>query len=107
MRAVWLRTREGTRQILAEDRREGQYQDAADREERAVDTVSSLTEPAAGAALRGGKKLVQQAAQKRRSEKGGRAGCTNSRPGNGHRHSANDGCPGRFRRSERRGFTLL
>ena len=69
MRAVWLRTREGTRQILAEDRREGQYQDAADREERAVDTVSSLTEPAAGAALRGGKKLVQQAAQKRRSEK--------------------------------------
>ena len=69
MRAVWLRTREGTRQILAEDRREGQYQDAADREERAVDTVSSLTEPAAGAALRGGKKLAQQAAQKRRSEK--------------------------------------
>ncbi len=69
MRAVWLRTREGTRQILAEDRREGQYQDAADREERAVDTVSSLTEPAAGAALRGGKKLAQQAAPKRRSEK--------------------------------------
>ena len=69
MRAVWLRTREGTRQILAEDRRDGRYQDAADREERSVDAVSSLTESAAGAALRGGKKLAQQAAQKRRSEK--------------------------------------
>ena len=69
MCAVWLRTREGTRQLLAEDRRDGQYQDAADREERAVDAVSSLTESAAGAALRGGKKLAQQAAQKRRSEK--------------------------------------
>ena len=69
MRAVWLRTREGTRQILAEDRRDGQYQDAADREERAVDAVSSLTESAAGAALRGGKKLAQQAALKRRTEK--------------------------------------
>ena len=40
MRAVWLRTREGTRQLLAEDCRDGQYQDAADREERAVDVVS-------------------------------------------------------------------
>ena len=69
MRAVWLRTREGTRQLLAEDCRDGQYQDAADREERAVDAVSSLTESATGAALRGGKKLAQQAAQKRRSEK--------------------------------------
>ena len=69
MRAVWLRTREGTRQLLAEDYRDGQYQDAADREEHAVDAVSSLTESAAGAALRGGKKLAQQAAQKRRSEK--------------------------------------
>ena len=69
MRAVWLRTREGTRQILAEDCRDGQYQDAADREERAVDAVSSLTESATGAALRGGKKLAQQAAPKRRSEK--------------------------------------
>ena len=69
MRAAWLRTREGTRRLTAKEQQDGQYQDAADREERAVDTVSSLTEPAAGAALRGGKKLVQQAAQKRRSEK--------------------------------------
>ena len=69
MRAAWLRTREGTRQLLAEDRRDGQYQDAADREERAVDAASSLTESVGGAALRGGKKLAQQAAQKRRSEK--------------------------------------
>lgn len=70
MRAVWLRTRDGTRQLLADNHREGQYQDAAAREERAVDAVSSLTESAAGAALRGGKKLAQQqAAQKRRSEK--------------------------------------
>lgn len=69
MRAAWLRTREGTRQLLAEDYRDGQYQDAAAREEHAVDKVFSLTESAAGAALRGGKKLAQQAAQKRRSEK--------------------------------------
>lgn len=69
MRSAWLRTREGTRQLLAEDCRDGQYQDAADQEERAVDAVSSLTESAAGAALRGGKKLTQQAAQKRRTEK--------------------------------------
>ena len=33
MRAAWLRTREGTSQILAEDRRDGQYQDAADQED--------------------------------------------------------------------------
>lgn len=69
MRATWLRTREGTRQLLAEDYRDGQYQDAAAREEHAVDEVFSLTESAAGAALRGGKKLAQQAAQKRRTEK--------------------------------------
>lgn len=69
MRAVWLRTREGTRQLLADDRRDGQYQDTANREERAVDAVSSLTESAAGAALRGGKKLAQQAARRLRSEK--------------------------------------
>ena len=70
MSTVWLRTRDGTRQLLADNHREGQYQDAAAREERAVDAVSSLTESAAGAALRGGKKLAQQqAAQKRRSEK--------------------------------------
>ena len=69
MRAAWLRTREGTRQLLAEDYRDGQYQDAAAREEHAVDEVFSLTESAAGAALRGGKKLAQQAAQKRRTEK--------------------------------------
>ena len=69
MRAVWLRTREGTRQLLAEDHRDGRYQEAAAREERAVDAVGSTAETAAGAALRSGKKLAQQAAQKRRSEK--------------------------------------
>ena len=36
MRATWLRTREGTRQLLAEDYRDGQYQDAAAREEHAL-----------------------------------------------------------------------
>ena len=60
MRAVWLRTREGTRQLVTEERRDGQYQDAADQEERAIDAVSSLTESAAGAAFRGGKKLARQ-----------------------------------------------
>ena len=29
MRAVWLRTREGTRRLVAEERRDGQYQEAA------------------------------------------------------------------------------
>src|SRR5699024_8945292 len=69
MRAVWLRTREGTRRLAAEEHRDGQYQEAAAQEERAVDAVTSTTAAAVGAALRGGKKLAQQAAQKRRSEK--------------------------------------
>lgn len=69
MRAVWLRTREGTRQLLAEDRRDGQYTDAANQDEHAVDAAISATESAVGAALRGGKKLARQTAQKRRSKK--------------------------------------
>ena len=72
MRAVWLRTREGTRQLVTEERRDGQYQDAADQEERAIDAISSLTESAAGASLRGGKKLVWQTARRRQSEKAAR-----------------------------------
>lgn len=72
MSAVWLRTREGTRQLVTEERRDGQYQDAADQEERAIDAVSSLTESAAGAALRGGKKLARQTARRRQSEKAAR-----------------------------------
>lgn len=69
MRAVWLRTREGTRRLAAEEHRDGQYQEAAAQEERAVDVVGSVAEAAAGAAWHGGKRLAQQAAQKRRSEK--------------------------------------
>ena len=69
MRAVWLRTREGTRRLVAEEHRDGQYQEAAAQEERAVDAVASATETAVGTALRSGKKLAQQVAQKRRSEK--------------------------------------
>ena len=69
MRAVWLRTREGTRRLVAEERRDGQYQEAAAQEERAVDAVGSAAEDAAGTAWRGGKRLAQQAAQKRRAEK--------------------------------------
>lgn len=69
IRAVWLRTREGTRQLMTEERRNGQYQDAANQAERAIDAVSSLTESAAGAALRGGKKLARQTARRRQSEK--------------------------------------
>ena len=72
MRAVWLRTREGARQLVTEERRDGQYQDATDQEERAIDAVSSLTESAAGAALRGGKKLARQTARRRQSEKAAR-----------------------------------
>ena len=69
MRAVWLRTREGTRRLVAEEHRDGQYQEAAGQEERVVDAVASATETAVGTALRSGKKLAQQVAQKRRSEK--------------------------------------
>ena len=69
MRAVWLRTREGTRRLVVEERRDGPYQEAAAQEERAVDVVGSVAEAAAGAAWHGGKRLAQQAAQKRRSEK--------------------------------------
>ena len=69
MHAVWLRTREGTRRLVAEEHRDGQYQEAAAQEERAVDAVASATEAAVGTALRSGKKLAQQVAQKRRSEK--------------------------------------
>ena len=69
MRAVWLRTREGTRRLVAEEHRDGQYQEAAAQEERAVNVVGSVAEAAAGAALRGGKRLAQQASQKRRAEK--------------------------------------
>ena len=69
MRAVWLRTREGTRRLVAEERRDGPYQEAAAQEERAVNVAGSVAEAAAGAAWRGGKRLAQQAAQKRRLEK--------------------------------------
>ena len=69
MHAVWLRTREGTRRLVTEEHRDGQYQEAAAQEERAVDVVGSVAEAAAGAAWHGGKRLAQQAAQKRRSEK--------------------------------------
>ena len=46
MRAVWLRTREGTRRLVAEEHRDGQYQEAAAQEECAVDAVGSATEAA-------------------------------------------------------------
>ena len=69
MRAVWLRTREGTRRLAAEEHRDGPYQEAAAQEEHAVEVVGSVAEAAAGATLRGGKKLARQAAQKRQSEK--------------------------------------
>ena len=65
MRAVWLRTREGTRRLVAEERRDGQYQEAAAQEERAVDAVGSAAEDAAGTAWRGGKKLARTAVQRR------------------------------------------
>ena len=64
MHAVWLCTREGTRRLVAEEHRDGQYQEAAAQEERAVDAVASATEAAVGTALRRGKKLAQQVARK-------------------------------------------
>ena len=65
MRAIWLRTRKGTRQLVAEERRDGRYQEAAAQEERAVDAVGYAAEDAAGTAWRGGKKLARTAVQRR------------------------------------------
>ena len=69
MRAAWLRTREGTRRLTAEEQQDGQYREAASLEERAADTAVSAAEAAAGATLRGGKRVAQQVAQKRQTEK--------------------------------------
>lgn len=69
MRTVWLRTREGTRRLIAEERRDGQYQEAAAQEERAVDAVSSAAESAAGVALHGGKRLAQRVARKHQANR--------------------------------------
>ena len=66
MRAVWLRTREGTRRFAAEEKQEGQYREAASLEEHAVDTAVSAAESAAEATLRGGKKFAQYIAQNQR-----------------------------------------
>lgn len=65
MRAVWLRTREGTRRFAAEEKQEGQYREAASLEERAVDTAVSAAEPAVESSLRGGKKFAQYVAPNR------------------------------------------
>ncbi len=69
MRPAWLRTREGTRRLTAEEQQDGQYREAASLEERAADTAVSAAEAAAGATLRGGKRVAQQVAQKRQTEK--------------------------------------
>ena len=69
MRAAWLRTREGTRRLTAEEQQDGQYREAASLEECAVDTAVSAAEAAAGVTLRGGKRVAQQVAQKRQTEK--------------------------------------
>lgn len=70
MHAVWLRTRDSARQFMADDYKDGKYQESAVQEERAQDTVSYMTESAAGVAWRGGKKLAQQVAQKCQTGKG-------------------------------------
>ena len=72
MRAAWLRTREGARRLTAGEQQDGQYREAASLEEHAADTAVSAVEAAAGAALRGGKRVAQCVAQNRqkaRSEK--------------------------------------
>ena len=70
MRAAWLRTREGARRLTAEEQQDGQYQEAASLEERAADTAVSAAEAAAGATLRGGKRLAQRVAQNRQKASG-------------------------------------
>ena len=70
MRAAWLRTREGTRRLTAEEQQDGQYREAASLEERAADTAVSAAETIAGATLRGGKNLAQRVAQNRQKARG-------------------------------------
>ena len=70
MRAAWLRTREGARRLTAEEQQDGQYREAASLEERAADTAVSAAEAAAGATLRGGKRLAQRVAQNRQKARG-------------------------------------
>ena len=69
MRAAWLRTREGTRRLTAEEQQDGQYREAASLEERAADTAVSAAETVAGATLRGCERVAQQVAQKQQTEK--------------------------------------
>ena len=107
MHAGWLRTREGTRRLVAEEHRDGQYQEAAAQEERAVDAVASATEAAVGTALRSGKKAGAAGRPKAEVGKSSRAGRTNSGAGNGHRDSADDSCAGQSGFPEHCRFTLL
>ena len=69
MRAAWLRTREGTRRLTAEEQQDGHYREAASLEECAVDNRCLGGGAAAGATLRGGKRVAQQVAQKRQTVK--------------------------------------
>ena len=70
MRAAWLRTREGTRRLTAKEQQDGQYREAASLEEHAADTAVSAAEAAAGATLRGGKRLAQRVAKNRQKARG-------------------------------------
>ena len=70
LRAAWLRTRESTRRLTAEEQQDGQYREAASLEERAADNAVSATEAAAGATLRGGKRLAQRVTQNRQKASG-------------------------------------
>ena len=70
MRAAWLRTREGVRRLTTKEQQDGQYREAASLEERAADTAVSAAEAAAGATLRGGKRLAQRVAQNRQKARG-------------------------------------
>lgn len=68
--AVWLCTRDSARQFMADDYKDRKYQETAVQQESAQDTVSYMTESAAGVAWRCGKKLAQQVARKRQTGKG-------------------------------------
>lgn len=70
LRAAWLRTREGTRRLTAKEQQDGQYREAASLEECAVDSAVSAAEAAAGATLRGGKRLAQRVTQNRQKTSG-------------------------------------
>ena len=90
MRAAWLRTREGTRRLTAEEQQDGHYREAASLEECAVDTAVL----GGGGCRRGHPARRQKGGATSRAKatdgKSNWSGRTSGRAGNGCSNSADD-----------------